>query len=180
MSTSTLFAPSSHPVQCAAAPISHDFDFWFGRWQVHNERLVARLADCRTWEEFEATSTAWPILEGLGNMDELVAPEWKPGYIGVSLRLFTPATRQWTIYWMDSINATLEPPVIGGFTDGVGTFFGKDTLRGKPIDVRFIWSEITADTARWEQAFSPDGGATWETNWIMRMRRIAPAEAVRT
>src|SRR3954464_15502440 len=98
MSTSTLSVLSQEPVRNAAAPVSHDFDFWFGQWQVHSERLVARLENCHTWETFQATCTAWPILDGLGNMDELLAPEWKPGYIGVSLRLFNPATQQWSIY----------------------------------------------------------------------------------
>jgi hypothetical protein len=160
------------PMANVGAPISHDFDFWFGRWHVRNERLVGRLEGSQTWEEFDATVTAWPILEGLGNMDEFLASEWKPAYTGMSLRLFNPGTRQWSIYWMDSIAGTLEPPVVGGFKDGTGIFFGTDTLRGRPIDVRFIWSEITANSARWEQAFSPDRGVTWETNWIMRMRRM--------
>jgi hypothetical protein len=154
-----------------AAPISHDFDFWFGSWRVRNRRLVARLQGCREWEEFEATNLAWPILGGLGNMDEFLAPAWKPGYIGMTLRLFNPTTREWSIYWMDSIAGTLEPPVVGTFKNGVGTFLGRDVLRGQPIDVRFIWSEITPVSARWEQAYSPDEGQTWETNWIMEMRR---------
>ena len=166
--TTTTLLPEPPSV---AAPVSHDFDFWFGRWHVDNERLVARLQDCLEWERFEAVSFAWPILGGLGNMDDFVAPEWKPGYTGMTLRLFNPATRQWSIYWMDSISGRLEPPVVGTFKNGVGTFFGTDTLRGQPIEVRFIWSEITATSARWEQAFSPDGGRTWETNWVMRMRR---------
>ena len=170
MNTSLIeHSPASPPT--LAAPISHDFDFWFGSWKIDNRRLVARLQDCHEWEEFEATSLAWPILGGLGNMDEFLAPTWKPGYIGMTLRLFNPATRQWSITWMDSTTGTLEPPVVGTFRNGVGTFYGKDRLRGESIDVRFIWSEITTNRARWEQAFSPDGRRTWETNWIMQMRR---------
>ena len=171
MSTTTLPLPAASLVPDANATISRDFDFCFGAWKIRNERLVSRLTGCMTWEEFEATSLAWPILGGLGNMDEFVAPAWKPGYTGMTLRLFNPATKRWSIYWMDNNAGTLEPPVVGSFAQGVGTFFGRDTLRGQPIDVRFIWSEITANRAKWEQAFSADGGATWETNWVMRMTR---------
>lgn len=60
----------------------------------------------------------------------------------------------------------------GGFADGIGSFFADETFNGKPIRVRFLWSDITADSARWEQSFSSDGGETWEVNWVMNFTRV--------
>jgi hypothetical protein len=154
---------------------SHDFDFWFGRWRSENQRLLKRLQGCTEWETFTATSHAWPILGGMGNMDDFVPDGWRPGFIGMSLRLFDPRTQQWSIYWMSNHNqsGTLEPPVVGGFKDGVGVFECNDTFEGRPIRVRYVWSDITPVSARWHQDFSDDGGQSWETNWITRFTRIA-------
>jgi hypothetical protein len=151
---------------------SHDFDFWFGRWHNQNQRLLKRLQGCSEWETFDATCEAKPILGGMGNMDDFVPENWRPGFIGMTLRLFNPSTGQWSIYWMSNQTGKLEPPVVGGFKDGVGIFEGDDVFEGRPIRVRFIWSEITATSARWEQEFSDDAGKTWEINWIMRFTRI--------
>jgi hypothetical protein len=151
----------------------HDFDFRPGRWHIANERLLERLKGCTEWQHFSATSNVWLILGGIGNMDDFVAETWRPGFIGMSLRLFNPATKLWSIYWMSNQTGKLEPAVVGCFKDGIGIFEGDDTLEGKPIRVRFTWSGITATSALWEQAFSDDGGQTWETNWIMRMTRIS-------
>jgi hypothetical protein len=151
---------------------SHDFDFWFGRWHIENQRLLKRLQGCDEWETFAATGEAKPILGGMGNIDDFVPDTWRPGFIGMSLRLFNPTTQRWSIYWMSNQTGTLEPPVVGSFKDGVGIFEGNDVLEGRPILVRFIWSEITTNSALWEQEFSDDNGKTWEKNWIMRMTRI--------
>ncbi len=152
--------------------VSHDFDFLFGHWKVENERLFKRLQNCGEWERFDAVSEAKPILGGIGNIDTFTPDHWRPGFIGMSLRLFNPSTQQWSIYWMSNQTGKLEPPVVGGFQDGVGVFEGDDVLEGRPIRVRFIWSEITANSARWHQDFSDDDGQTWETNWVMRMTRV--------
>lgn len=154
----------------------HDFDFWFGRWNVRNERLKRRLAGSTDWERFEATQECRPILGGLGNIDDFVSA-WNRGdedrFVGMTLRLFEPATRNWSLYWASNRVGVLEPPVVGRFEGGVGTFIGNDVHEGRPVLVRFIWSEIATDSARWEQAFSADDGGNWETNWIMRMSRVA-------
>jgi hypothetical protein len=151
---------------------SQDFDFRFGDWNIENKRLFKRLAGCTDWETFDATSHGQPILGGIGNIDDFVTDTWRPGFIGMTLRLFCPSTRQWSIYWMSNQTGTLEPPVVGSFQDGIGIFEGDDLLEGRPIKVRFIWSEITDNSALWEQEFSDDAGQTWETNWIMRFKRI--------
>jgi hypothetical protein len=149
----------------------HDFDFYFGHWRIHNERLRERLVGCTDWEHFEATQRCQPILGGLGNIDDF-ASDWRDGFIGMTLRLFCPQSRQWSIYWASNRSGILEPPVIGGFEAGVGTFLGRDQHEGTPVLARFVWSEITPSSATWEQAFSTDDGQTWESNWIMRMTRI--------
>ena len=149
----------------------HDFDFYFGRWQIRNERLRQRLVGCKDWESFEATQQCRPILGGLGNIDDF-ATEWREGFLGMTLRLFCPQTRQWSLYWAGNHDGVLQPPVLGAFEHGVGTFVGRDEHEGIPVLARFVWSEITPTSAKWEQAFSTDEGRSWESNWIMRMRRI--------
>ncbi|HEY8026826.1 MAG TPA: hypothetical protein VIF60_19960 [Burkholderiaceae bacterium] len=150
--------------------ISHDFDFLMGRYTVRNRRLLKRLQGCQEWEEFDAINTARPLLRGAGNEDEFVT-DHAGGYVGMSFRFFNPKTKQWSIYWASSKSGMLEPPVTGEFKDNVGLFSGADTLEGKAILVRFIWSRVHTPTPRWEQAFSNDGGLTWETNWVMEFRR---------
>ncbi len=153
----------------------HDFDFYMGSWRVHHRRLKERLAGSDEWQEFEGTSVAWPILDGAGNVDDNVLELPAGTYRAISLRSFDPATDQWSIWWLDgrSPRGPLDPPVVGGFSNGIGTFLAEDTFNGQPILVRFLWSNITETTCRWEQAFSPDGGTTWEVNWIMEFIRVA-------
>ncbi len=153
-------------------PGARDFDFLFGSWHIANERLKSRLTNAAVWERFEATAENRPILGGMGNIDDF-RPTWsgREGFEGASLRLFNPATEQWSIYWADNMSCALQTPVVGRFIDEVGEFFGDDQHEGKPVLVRFRWSDITADSARWEQAFSENHGETWETNWIMTFTR---------
>jgi hypothetical protein len=146
---------------------AHDFDFWFGRWHVLNRCLRRRLAGCEEWEEFAAEVVARPLLGGLGNEDEF-RTDHDGGMIGMSFRFFDPRTRLWSIYWADSRRCgLLDPPVMGSFDDGTGVFEGPDTFEGRPIRVRFTWSQVDTPAPRWEQAFSADRGQTWETNWVM-------------
>jgi hypothetical protein len=148
-----------------------DFDFFLGRWSVAHRRLRQRLVGDTCWEEFAGTAEMRAILGELGNLDDNVLELPAGTYRAATLRLFDPATALWSIWWIDARRPGLEPPVHGRFENGVGTFFGDDMLDGRPIRVRFIWSEITPRSARWEQAFSADGGASWEINWIMRFER---------
>jgi hypothetical protein len=146
---------------------AHDFDFWMGSWHVHNRRLRKRLAGSDEWDEFEATVVARPLLDGLGNEDEF-RTDHAGGFTGMSFRFFDPEARKWSIYWADSRRpGLLDPPVIGSFSGDTGIFEGEDVFEGRPIIVRFLWSGVTTQTPRWEQAFSDDGGRTWETNWVM-------------
>lgn len=150
---------------------AHDFDFWFGSWDVRNRWLKRRLAGSEDWEEFPATVVARPLLGGVGNEDEF-RTDHAGGFIGMSFRFFDPDRRRWSIYWADSRRpGELDPPVFGTLSGDTGIFEGEDVFKGRPILVRFTWSGITTETPRWEQAFSDDGGREWETNWVMDFTR---------
>ena len=154
-------------------PVRTDFDFLMGRWRVENRRLLKRLQGSTEWETFEAMSHARPLPGGIGNFDDFIPTIWRPGFVGMSLRIFNPETGLWSIYWVDNKTGVLQPPVVGKFHDGVGVFEGPDELGGKPIIVRFIWSNTSEEHPRWEQTFSSDNGKTWETNWVMLLTRVA-------
>jgi hypothetical protein len=150
---------------------ARDFDFLFGSWHVANERLISRLTNSDQWERFDAAVDCEPLLGGLGNIDRFRAHWRAMDFEGSALRLFNPATGQWSIYWADNVICRLLPPVVGSFVDGAGEFFGDDEHEGRPVFVRYRWSAITSESARWEQAFSEDRGETWETNWRMIFTR---------
>jgi hypothetical protein len=158
----------------ATTSVQHDWDFLVGRWNVKHRRLKARLAGSTEWEEFNGTSTLWLTMGGAGTFDDNVLELPSGTYRAVGIRAYDPKSRQWSIWWLDERHPTaIEPPVMGGFKDGTGIFLGDDSLNGRPIKVRFRWSKITANSAHWDQAFSPDNGATWETNWDMDFMRAS-------
>jgi hypothetical protein len=152
----------------------HDFDLRVGRWRAHHRRLKERLAGSHEWLEFEGTCVFQQLMGGWANMDDNVFDLPDGAYRGVTLRSYDAKSGEWAIWWLDGRNpfGDLDPPVKGRFENGVGTFYADDTLRGRKIRVRFIWSHITATAAHWEQAFSADGGKSWETNWITDFRRV--------
>jgi hypothetical protein len=166
-------APAVATTAATATGHERDFEWLVGRWSVRHHRLKERLAHCTEWEDFAGTSTEWLTMGGLGTVDDNVIELPSGTYRAMGVRAFDPRTEEWLIWWHDGRTPTaLDPPVRGGFKDGVGTFITDDTLRGKPIKVRFRWSKITPTSAHWEQAFSPDGGATWEVNWQMELTRV--------
>ena len=148
----------------------NDFDFLTGTWDVTNRRRTDFLDEASAWEEFSAVSRAGRHFGGAANFDEIEFPT--KGYAGLTLRLYDPEREEWSLYWVSKRDGRLTTPVVGRFTDGRGEFFGDDEYEGKQIRVRFLWTDITATSARWEQAFSLDGEKTWLTNWTMdRTRR---------
>ncbi|MFC4763621.1 hypothetical protein [Dyella koreensis] len=153
----------------------HDFDGFFGAWHSKQRRLKERLAGSKEWVEFEGTQVVRPLLDGRGNMTENVftMPDGTV-HRGVTLRAFDPVSKQWSIWWLDGNDPTkIDVPVVGRFENGIGTFYSDDSFNGKPIKVRFQWSHITPTTLQWEQAYSADGGKTWETNWIAYFSRTS-------
>ena len=176
--TPTLTGRSSEPTsQPANASSEHDFDFLVGTWTVQHRRLKQRLAQGTEWETFSGTCKTWLLLDGQGDVDDNVLQAPAGTYRAVTLRSFDPATKLWSIWWLDSRHPhELDPPVVGGFRNGIGTFFAKDMFGGRPIIVRYIWSDIAPHSTKWQQAFSDDGGKTWETNWVMEFRRTVPTQ----
>ena len=153
---------------------SHDFDFFTGRWRVRHRRLKARLAGCEDWQEFEGSCETRLLLGGLGNLDDNSLEVPGAPYRAVTLRSFDPKSNQWAIWWLDGRTPhALDQPMLGGWEGGVGLFYCDDVFEGRPIRVRFTWRNPSQDACRWEQAFSADGGETWETNWFMDFTRVA-------
>ena len=151
-----------------------DFDFFHGHWQVAHRRLKHRLVQFSDWEEFGGACSVQPLLGGLGNVDDNTIDLPGSPYRAVTLRSCDPSAGQWTIWWLDGRRpGFLDAPMVGRFQDGVGTFLGDDQWEGAPIRIRFLWTLPQPGMPRWEQAFSTDGGGTWETNWVMAFTRSA-------
>lgn len=146
----------------------HDFDFEFGQWRVHH-----RVKRDGQWTEFDGTSTTRGLIDGSAVVEEHTFFRKAGTSYGIAMRPYDAKTAQWAIWWVDSRDPhlALDPPVKGRFTDGVGTFYSDAVVDGRTIRTRFIWSQITAKSARWEQALSDDLGKTWDTNWVMEFRR---------
>jgi hypothetical protein len=150
----------------------HDFDFEIGRWKTHLRRLVRPLTGSTTWVEYEGTSNVSKVLDGRANLVELKVAGPAGRIEGLSLRLYNPQSHQWSLNFANINDGNLTPPTIGEFRDGRGDFYNQDTLNGRSILVRFVISDITANSCRFEQSFSPDGGKTWEVNWIAVDTRV--------
>jgi hypothetical protein len=165
------------PTQASSPPSAprdgaHDFDFLHGTWAIHNRRLRRPLSGSAEWYEFAGRSVERPLWGGQGNLEEYEGTLPDGSRLrGLALRLYDPAARRWTIHWATAANGRLDPPMTGTFRDGVGVFYSHEDYEGRMILVRFHWTTSGPDLARWEQAFSADGGATWETNWIMEFSR---------
>lgn len=172
------FQLAANPPQASptAAPRdgAHDFDFLHGTWAIHNRRLRRPLSGSAEWYEYEARAVERPLWDGQGNLEEYDATLPDGTRLrGLALRLYDPAARRWTIHWASAANGRLDPPMTGTFRDGVGVFYSHEDYQGRMILVRFHWTPTGPGLARWEQAFSADGGATWETNWIMEFTRTS-------
>jgi hypothetical protein len=154
----------------------HDFDFNFGTWKTHVSRLVHPLTGSKQWVEYDGTSVVRKIWNGRASLFELDV-SGRAGHIeGVGLRLYNPETHQWSLNWANSSNGVINKPMIGEFKDGRGEFFDQEEFNGRIILARNSFSDITPNSSRFEQAFSDDGGKTWETNWVMTFMRQESSE----
>jgi len=165
---------ASTPADLPQRDGSHDFDFLIGDWKAHVRRLPDRLNKSNVWVEFDGISNHHKILDSNANFEqfEVTSTDKKLHLKAQTLRLYNPETRQWGIYLVDIDNGTLDtPPVVGGFTGNRGEFYHQEQFKGRTILVRYVWLDISPKSARMEQSFSPDGGKTWEVNWICELSR---------
>ncbi|TKR33284.1 hypothetical protein FCE95_02960 [Luteimonas gilva] len=171
-------APAQNAPQSATAAASartdgqHGFDFEFGKWKTQLKRRLRPLSGSDEWVEYEGTSVVTKVLNGRANMVELDVQGPAGRIEGASWRLYNPETRQWSLNFANARDGMLTSPVFGGFENGRGVFYGTDTLGGRTILVRFVISDISADSVRFEQSYSDNGGETWESNWIAVDTRI--------
>jgi len=150
----------------------HDFDFEIGTWKTHLRRLVHPLSGSTTWIEYQGTTVVRKLWNGRANLVQLEA-DGPGGHLeGLNLRLYNPESHQWSLNFANGNSGTLSQPTIGEFNNGRGEFFDQETLNGRAILVRFVISDITPNSCRFEQAFSEDGGKTWEVNWIATDTRV--------
>jgi hypothetical protein len=175
--------PEKPPALQAQTPRDgqHDFDFEHGTWKIHLSRRVKRLEGSNEWVEFDGTSVTKPMWDGKANIEQFETSSPKMHVEGLTLRVYNPTTHQWSIYWASSSDPDLGTPMtpmIGQFkADGTGEFYDQELWNGRSVIVRFIWSKITPTSAHFEQAFSADGGKTWEVNWITDQTRVADSRA---
>lgn len=157
-----------------ASPTSSpsDFDFLIGKWKLKHRRLKSRLTNSQDWEEFETVLEDFKILEGLGNMDMARVTMDGINQEGRTVRVYNPATRLWSLYWMTTNSGKIGPPVTGSFENGIGHFFGRDKHSGKTVLVVYRWDVRDREHSKWSQAFSIDNGKTWEWNWFNVKERI--------
>jgi hypothetical protein len=160
-------------ITASASSSKHDFDFFEGKWKLHNRKLKSRLSNSNEWIEFESTQEMYRVLNGIGNIDNFLATFNGEPFEGMTVRLFNPATRLWSIYWADSNTGKLDPPVVGSFENNVGHFFTRDSFNNKPIIVVFRWDKRDESNPVWSQASSDDNGISWEWNWYMFMSKMA-------
>ena len=144
----------------------HDFDFELGLWKTHLRRLTRPLTGSTTWVEYDGTTRVTKVLDGRANLVELKVSGPSGTIEGLSLRLYNPQSQQWSLNFANINDGQLTPPTIGEFKNGRGEFYNQDTLNGRAIMVRFIITDITKESCRFEQSFSADGGKTWELNWV--------------
>jgi hypothetical protein len=178
---SCALALALYPCQADSQPTQerdgqHDFDFEIGTWKTHLKRLQNPLTGSTTWVEYEGTTVVRKVWEGRANLVELDV-KGPAGHIeALSLRLYNSESRQWSLNFAGSGSGALSQPTIGEFKNGRGEFFDQELFKGRAILVRFVISDITPTSCHFEQAFSEDGGKTWEVNWIATDTRVGAAE----
>ncbi len=155
---------------------SHDFDFLVGTWEVQNCRLKTPFNNGQSWYEFNGRVVVRPLWGSKAQVEEYEADSPSGHIQGMTLRLYDPKSKQWRLYWANSMKGSLEVPLTGEFRNGRGEFFDQEIFEGKAIYVRYLWSDITANSCKWEQAFSIDGGKSWEPNWRMELTRAPESQ----
>jgi hypothetical protein len=165
-------AVGSAPAVATPRDGQKDFDFDIGTWKTHLKRLMHPLTGSTTWVELDGTTVVRKIWDGSANLAELETDAASGHLQVISLRLYDPKARQWSLNAANVKVGTLGAPTVGEFKNGRGEFYDQETFNGRTILVRNVWSDISADSCRFEQSFSDDGGKTWEVNWIAVDTRV--------
>jgi hypothetical protein len=150
----------------------HDFDFEIGTWKTHLKRLMHPLTGSKAWVEYDGTTVVSRVWGGRANLVELVADGPAGHFQGLNLRLYNPEAHQWSLNFANVASGTFTQPTIGEFKNGRGEFYDQEPINGRAVFVRFIISQVSPDSCHFEQAFSDDGGKTWEINWIADDTRV--------
>ncbi len=153
----------------------HDFDPLLGKWNYHLKRLQHPLSGSNDWVEFDGTGTCVKVWDGRAQFDQIEVDSPTGHIEGLTLRTYNPASHQWSLYWANSKDGAVVPPQVGEFKDGRGEFYAQDTLNGRSILCRYVWTNMNTGTPHFEQSFSADGGRTWEVNWITDQTRVSDA-----
>jgi hypothetical protein len=167
-----LFVAAQAYAQTSQRDGQHDFDFEIGTWKTQLRRLQRPLSGSTNWLEYEGTTVVSKGLDGRANLVELKVSGPAGRLEGLSLRLYNPQSRQWSLNFANVNDGTLVTPSIGEFKNGRGEFYNQETFNGRAIFVRFVITRISDDQYRFEQSFSNDGGQTWELNWIAIDTRV--------
>jgi hypothetical protein len=149
-----------------------DFDPLIGAWKYHLRRRLHPLTGSTTWVELEGTGVCFKVWDGRAELDTIEVDGPTGPSEGLTLRMYSPQAHQWRLYWANSKNGIMDPPQIGEFKNGRGEFFAQDTINGKSVLIRFVWTDMTTNSPHFEQSFSDDGGKTWEVNWITDQTRL--------
>lgn len=168
-----LVLPGAAPAQPTTPPdpAAHAFDFEFGDWKCHLSRRLKPLTGSNSWVEYDGISVVRPWWNGKANVGELRVDGPAGQIEGMTIRVYNRASHQWGISYASAAGGSVGAPMFGGFKGGRGEFYAQDTLNDRAIFVRFIFSDITAHSFQLEQAFSDDGGRSWEPNWIAKFTR---------
>ncbi|MDB6163848.1 MAG: hypothetical protein JWL98_1280 [Xanthomonadaceae bacterium] len=181
MPTAPAWAQKAATIAASATATTHDgqhdFDFEIGTWKTHLKRLLhplsgARLSESSEWVEYEGTTAVRKVWKGRANLVELIADGPAGHFEGLNLRLYNPQSRQWSLNFANAATGSLGQPTIGEFRNGRGEFYDQEDFNGRAVLVRFLIMPVDANTIRFEQAFSDDGGKTWEVNWIATDTRV--------
>lgn len=171
MAAFSVSADGNLVLTASATSSKNDFDYLVGKWSIRNRTLKEPLSGREEWKEFDATQELRPVLLGLGNVDVFHAELDGRPFEGLTVRLFDPVTRLWTIYWADSEGMKLDDGKVGSFDGELGNFFGREVVAGRAVIVRFHWDKRNPENPTYSRAFSVDAGATWEWNWYSNFSR---------
>ena len=155
---------------------SHDFDWDIGAWSTHQRRRLRPLTGSNAWVDYNGTDIVRKLWDGANT--GMIEADGPAGHLEIfTIRLYDPDSHQWGIAFTHPASGVMSPTLTGEFRNGRAEFYDQEPYKGRQILVRFAISDITADSCRFEQSFSDDGGKTWEVNFIVTETRMKSASA---